>query len=84
MSCSSKERDYLIQAYNHYFSDHINNDDIVDRFAGLRPLIKSGANFSRSSREYAIQQNHKLISVYGGKWTTARALAKNVCNKFNL
>jgi glycerol-3-phosphate dehydrogenase len=83
INCSMKEKDYLIHAYNHYFSDQINKDDIVDSFAGLRPLIKSGTNLSRSSREYAIQKDHKLISVYGGKWTTARALAKNVCDRFS-
>ena len=82
IQCSIEEREYLIQSYNHYFSIPINKDDIVDSFAGLRPLIKSCTNFSRSSREYAIQQNNKLVSIYGGKWTTSRALANKICEKY--
>ena len=81
--CSLKEKEYLIYGYNHYFSNSIKKSDIIDDYAGLRPLIRSKNNFSKSSREYAIQKNHKLISVYGGKWTTSRALAKNVCNTIN-
>lgn len=82
IQCSSKEKDYLIHGYNHYFSDPINKNDIVDHFAGLRPLIRSRKNFSKSSREYAIQLNHKLISIYGGKYTTAMSLANKLCKKY--
>ena len=81
---SSEEIDYLISAYNHYFEKNINKEDVVHCFSGLRPLIKSSKNFSNSSREYAIQQNSKIISIYGGKWTTARSLAIDVCDKLNL
>jgi len=83
IQCSKQEEEYLINAYNYYFNNSINKKDIIDRFAGLRPLIKSTQNFSKASREYAIQNNNRLITVYGGKWTTARALAKHVCNKIN-
>lgn len=79
--CSSAELEYLITAYNHYFNQNIDKKDIIQCFSGLRPLIKSDNNFSKSSREYAIQHNEKLITIYGGKWTTARVLAKHVCDK---
>lgn len=82
IQCSSNEKEYLIHGYNHYFSDPINKNDIVNHFAGLRPLIRSRKNFSKSSREYAIQLNNKLISVYGGKYTTAMSLANKLCKKY--
>ena len=84
VSCSNKEKNYLIKGYNHYFCDKICLNDIVSQFAGLRPLISSKKKYSNSSREYAIQKNNKVISIYGGKWTTSRALARQICNQINL
>lgn len=51
---------------------------VAKKQPGLRPLIKSADNPNKATREYAIQQNQKLITVFGGKWTTARQLAKKV------
>ena len=84
IQCSSEETEYLISAYNHYFIKTISKKNIVNSFTGLRPLIKSRKHVSKASREYAIQQNNKLITIYGGKWTTARVLANHVCDKIKL
>ncbi|MBV5329556.1 MAG: FAD-dependent oxidoreductase [Chlorobium sp.] len=78
IECNQEEKQYLIDAYNHYFNRRISDVDVVDTFAGLRPLLRSAADPDKVSREYAIQKNEKLITVFGGKWTTARALAKKV------
>lgn len=77
---SESEVSYLLDAYNHYFLRKINKEDIIDTFSGVRPLIKSASNPSQATREYVIEQRHHLISVFGGKWTTARALARKVRN----
>jgi glycerol-3-phosphate dehydrogenase len=68
----------LLSAYNHYFVEQITEQDIVKSFAGVRPLIKSFNDANKTTRGYAIQTNKNLISVFGGKWTTARQLAKKV------
>ena len=68
----------LLSAYNHYFIDSIVEKDIVKAFSGVRPLVKSSNNTNKTTREYTIQTSKNLISVFGGKWTTARALAKKV------
>jgi len=68
----------LLTAYNNYFINSIKEEDVVDSFAGLRPLVKSSKDINKASREYAIQTNKNLISVFGGKWTTARQLAKKI------
>ena len=73
----------LLSAYNHYFMDSISEEDIVNSFAGVRPLVKSSNDLNKITRECAIQTGKNLISVFGGKWTTARQLAKKVVEFVN-
>ncbi|MDT4329042.1 FAD-dependent oxidoreductase [Methylomonas sp. MED-D] len=76
IACSDAERDYLLAAYKRYFPNQ--EATIAGRFAGVRPLISSAADPSRATREYAVHRTGQLISVFGGKWTTALALAEQV------
>lgn len=77
--CSREERVYLLNAYNHYFETPITENDIVETFAGLRPLIHTGAQLHKVTREYTYEwSGDKLLTVFGGKWTTARALAEKI------
>ena len=41
-------------------------------------MIKSSNNANKATREYAVEVNKNLISVFGGKWTTSRILAKKI------
>jgi glycerol-3-phosphate dehydrogenase len=75
---SEAEINYLLDAYNHYFQRKANKDAVIDKFSGVRPLIKSASNPSQATREYVIEKRNHLITVFGGKWTTARALARKV------
>jgi glycerol-3-phosphate dehydrogenase len=75
---SKLEISYLIDSYNHYFKNKIMEKDVVKSFSGVRPLIKDSNNVNKTTREYAIEVNKDLISIFGGKWTTARCLAKKV------
>ncbi len=81
IQCSEAERDYLLQVYNYYFEPDCNASDVLRSFAGLRPLLTGSELASRASREYRIIRKGNIISVFGGKWTTARALAKSVVKK---
>jgi glycerol-3-phosphate dehydrogenase len=72
-----------MEACNHYCSQPVQRHEILSTFAGLRPLLHSGDNPSRASREYAIQTNNKLLTVFGGKWTTAMALAQRISNSIH-
>ncbi len=71
------EINYLINTYNYYFLNQITGQDVVKSFAGLRPLVKSAQDANKATREYAIQSNKNLISIFGGKWTTSRRLAES-------
>ena len=78
IACSDTEKQYLIKAYNHYFNTKLTDSDTIETFTGIRPLLNTNTNPGKASREYAIQKNKNLITIFGGKWTTSRALAKKV------
>ncbi len=78
IECSDAEAAYLLNAYNTYFKEPKGMADITMRYAGLRPLVYSAIDPTRGSREYVIERQGRLITLYGGKWATARALARAV------
>lgn len=78
VTCEEGERTYLIRFFQHYFSGDDAGDCVVETFAGVRPLLRSAHNPSQATREYAVHREGALISVFGGKWTTACALARRV------
>ncbi len=55
---------------------------LYDHLAGKSQLPKarrlSAQDPSKATREYAIHRTGKLVTVLGGKWTTALALADKV------
>ena len=50
-------------------------------FSGLRPIVRSRADLSSASREADVQRDGCLLSVFGGKWSTARSLAEQLVNR---
>lgn len=75
---SAAEIDYLLTAYNHYFTQPASHADIRATFAGLRPLVKSAADPSRATRECVLERRRRITTVFGGRWTTACALVRRV------
>lgn len=80
-ACSDEEAAYLLNIYNFYFQASKGRSDISKTFSGIRPLIRSSEDPNKASREYVIEKKGKLITVFGGKWTTSRALAAKVANR---
>lgn len=72
------EIDYLLRAYNHYYRSPRQRSDIAHTFSGVRPLLRFAGDPGRATREYVVHRQHRLLTVYGGKWTTARALGRRV------
>jgi glycerol-3-phosphate dehydrogenase len=48
--------------------------------AGLRPIVRSRPDVSSASREAEVLRDGRLVTVLGGKWTTARALAERLAD----
>ncbi len=78
IACSDAERDYLLTVYNHYFQPAMDSSAVLADFAGVRPLLGGSASASKASREYQLDWQGQILTVSGGKWTTARALGKAV------
>lgn len=77
---------YLCEAVNRYFHQPINPRDIVHSWSGVRPLIDDRRANKDVSREYHLPlqwttDQAPLLSVYGGKLTTHRALAERAVTK---
>ena len=75
---SQKEIDYILTALNFLFPAlKLEQNDIVSSFAGLRPIIKSGASTpSKESRAHQIWNEDSLITITGGKLTTFWLMAR--------
>ncbi len=78
IECSDKEQKYLLSAYNYYHEEEITSEDVMEVFSGIRPLLASTKSADRITRDYVFDKTGKLITVLGGKWTTAMALADKV------
>lgn len=78
--CTAGERHYLCDAVNRYFKRQVTPADIVWEWSGVRPLHDNGAAKAQSvSRDYLLEldaEGPPLLSIFGGKITTARALAE--------
>jgi len=78
------EVNYLLESINIYIDRPIKKDEIIKSYSGVRPLIKSKAqDFHSSSRDFYIQKDHNLLSLFGGKWTTAPSIARNIVRIVN-
>ncbi len=87
------EIEYLCRAVNHYFAVQINPADVVSSFAGVRSLYDDGAEESLEvTRDYVLEldgggedsSDPPILSVFGGKITTARALAEDANDRLAL
>jgi len=85
---SDDERDYLLAAANLYLQKPLVVTDIVGAYAGIRPLFDDGAGDAKAvSRDYHLELNSHgapLLSVFGGKITTARHLAEVALAKLGI
>ena len=82
---SADEIEYLCAAANHYFTKQIEPADVVATYCGVRPLYDDGASEAKAvTRDYVLELDENgppLLSVFGGKITTARHLAEEALGK---
>jgi glycerol-3-phosphate dehydrogenase len=82
IQCSSDEEGYLIRVFNSHLQPALRASDVTGRFAGVRPLLAQREERPDAvSREYALEATGRLLNVFGGKWTTARALGIRVAQR---
>lgn len=82
---STTEISYLISMVNLYFRKAILHSDVVNSFAGVRPLIDEvGESATKVSRDYRLELEtspQPSLTVYGGKITTYRVLAEEAVDQ---
>jgi glycerol-3-phosphate dehydrogenase len=81
-----EEVDYLLRAANRYLARAVRAEDVVWSYAGVRPLCDDGrADPSKVTRDYTLHLDEAggapVLSVFGGKITTYRALAEQALAK---
>ena len=86
---NEEEIQYLIKSVNNYFIKQINQSDIIDTYAGIRPLIEDFKEATKVTRDYIFDLNTQnelspLLSIYGGKLTTYRKLSDNVFDELKI
>ena len=71
------ELEYLLQVVAYQFPKAgIQESDVISSWAGVRPLVSSGAlNPSKEKREHSVWNDRGLVTVSGGKLTTFRLIA---------
>ena len=82
-----EEVDYLCAVVNRHFRKTIGREDVRHSFAGIRPLYDDeAASASAVTRDYVLEFDAQegappLLSVFGGKITTARRMAEHALEK---
>ena len=87
-SISDEEKVYLINTINNHFIRQISQEDIVDTYSGIRPLIEDFKEASKVTRDYVFDLNCEdnnvpLLNIYGGKLTTYRKLSEKVMEELS-
>ena len=86
--CTDEEVEYFFALVRHVFPDiAVRHDDIVYRYAGIRPLPRQGdlaPGFV--SRDYRTERQAPVggpvvFGLVGGKWTTFRAVAESLADR---
>ncbi len=79
------EISYLCEAANRHFIKQISPQDVTSTWSGVRPLYDDGASEAAAvTRDYVLELDTNgpaLLSIFGGKITTARHLAEEAVGK---
>lgn len=83
---TKEEIQYLLKNLNSYFPKlDLKEEKIIGSFAGIRPLVREGANTGdrgKTSREHKVfQPSSDTYVIAGGKYTTFRVMGREVTQK---
>jgi glycerol-3-phosphate dehydrogenase len=88
-TASGDEIRYLCEAANRYFLAQIKPADVLTSYSGIRALYDDGKKDAKAvTRDWHLDldgaDGAPVLSVYGGKITTARALAEQAVNRLGI
>lgn len=79
-----EEVEFILTNAARYLRRTPRREEILSVFAGLRPLVKSGAvqTTAKLSRGHTVAVSRSgLVTLTGGKWTTYRQMAEDAVNQ---
>jgi glycerol-3-phosphate dehydrogenase len=73
---------FLLDTINSALSRPVGPEDVVGRYAGLRPLVEDGAGASAdvSRRHLLVDEPGHAVTITGGKLTTYRQMAEDAAD----
>lgn len=84
---TEEDINYLLTSASQIFG-HIDRNQVLYSFAGIRPLVSNSSDPGKASREFMITESSNVINVLGGKLTdyrsASRSVAESVCRKLGL
>ena len=84
-TAKDQEIDFLLKTSGEYLSKKPTRSDILSVFVGIRPLVQAkaaSAQTSKLSRDHTILISPSgMITIAGGKWTTARKMAQDCVDR---
>ncbi len=81
---SEQETDYLLKSVSEYFRRPVTREQLRWAYSGIRPLYDDGASKAQeATRDYVLKLDNPqgtapVLSIFGGKITTARKLSEAV------
>jgi glycerol-3-phosphate dehydrogenase len=78
---TKEEVDFLLHQAGEYLHQKPTAKDVLSAFAGIRPLVRGKGPTSKLLRSHKnFESASGLITIAGGKWTTARKMAEDTLN----
>ena len=71
------EETFLLTSIGRVLERPLTHNDVVGRYAGLRPLLAGDGHTADLSRRHAVGDHDGVVTVVGGKLTTARRMAQD-------
>lgn len=78
----AEEERFLLESISRVLQRPLTAADVVGRYAGFRPLLADGdAATADLSRRHAVVEHDGVLTVVGGKLTTARRMAQDAVDR---
>ncbi|MES2123869.1 MAG: glycerol-3-phosphate dehydrogenase/oxidase [Gemmatimonadota bacterium] len=82
LTVSATDVFYLLRAVQHLFPTlALTEPDVTASWAGVRPLLRQSGAESGRTREHALIQEGRVLTIAGGKLTTYRAMAEEAVDR---
>ena len=85
VAISPEEITYLCKLISNYFSKPLKQQDVINSWSGVRPLLAvEGEELRALSRDYSVEYTTApapAVTIYGGKITTYRQSSLEAINK---